>query len=1161
MLDKIKEFKPSSWSIDNKTAIYIMTIIITLAGIMSYQGLPKEQFPDVVFPQIMINTLYPGTAPKDMESLVTKHIEKQVKGITGVKKVTSNSIQNFSMVMVEFGTDVDVPDAKVKVKDAVDKAKTDLPNDLPKDPDIIAIDISQVPIMNINIAGNYDLDRLKKYADEVKDKVEGMKEITRVDIVGALDREIQINVDMYKAALANVTMFDIENAVKYENMTIPGGQVDMGNMKRSLSISGEFKNIEQIKNIVIRGGTGAIVYLKDIADVKDDFKEQESFARMDGKNVITLNVIKRTGENLINAADKIRATLDEMKETTFPKELKVTITADQSKGTKVTLHDLINTIIIGFMLVTLILMFFMGMTNAIFVALSVPISMCIAFLVLPGIDFTLNMIVLFAFLLALGIVVDDAIVVIENTHRINHENPGLGIVKSAKLAAGEVFLPVLSGTATTLAPFVPLAFWQGTIGKFMFYMPITMIITLTASLIVAYIMNPVFAVDFMDDVDHGDGTHKSTKKASKIDTSFKVVTIIFAVVALVSHLNGNAFFGNLSIFIYLFYVLNKFVLSGIIKHFQQKTWPSIQDAYARTLRWCLNRPGTILTSVLTLFVASIVLMGIAGPKVVFFPSADPNFVYTYIQLPIGTHQNYTDSITKIVEKRVVGVIGENNSMVESVISNVAVGAGNSQEFDFSVASHKGKVTVAFVEFAKRNGQSTMPYLDKIREAVKGIPGTQIVVEQEQGGPPTGKPISLEIYGEDFDVLAKASQDVIRFLNNQKIAGVEELKSDLVLNKPEANIIINREHAQREGISTGQVGGQINTAVFGKEISKFRDGEDDYPIMVRYAKEQRNNLNTLLNAQIAYRDMNMGGMMRSVPISSVARVEYGNSVGGIKRKNQRRLVTVSSNILSEYNPNEVVAQVQNALKDYKAPEGVEFKFGGEQEEQAETMGFLGGAMLASILLIILILVAQFNSVSKPIIILTEIIFSLIGVLLGFALLRMDFSIVMTGIGVIALAGIVVRNGILLVEFTDILLEQGKPLREAIIEAGRTRMTPVILTATATTLGLVPLAVGLNIDFYTLFSELNPHIFFGGDQVAFWGPLSWTMIFGLIFATFLTLLVLPVMSLLSLRAKRRGEILFNYYNIPKGLMYVPFVLWGVRFWHWFSNGKADLSGIEN
>ncbi len=637
MLDKIKEFFPSSWSIDNKTSIYILTIIITMAGVLSYQNLPKEQFPDVVFPQIMVNTLYPGTSPSDMESLVTKHIEKQVKGIAGVKKVTSNSIQNFSMVNVEFGTNVDVAQAKQKVKDAVDKAKSDLPTDLPKEPDVIDIDISQVPIMNINISGDYDLDRLKKYADDVKDKIEGMKEITRVDMVGALDREIQINVDMYKAALANITMSDIEMAVKYENMTIPGGQVDMGNMKRSISITGDFKQVNEIENIVIRGGTGAVAYLKDIAEVKDAFKEKESYARMDGKNVITLNVIKRTGANLINAADNIRKTLDEMKSTSSLKDLKISITGDQSSKTRVTLHDLINTIIIGFILVTLILMFFMGTTNAIFVAASVPISMCIAFLVMPSIGFTLNFVVLFGFLLALGIVVDDAIVVIENTHRINHENPKLGIVKSAKLAAGEVFIPVLSGTLTTLAPFFPLAFWQGVIGKFMYFMPVTMIVTLTASLLVAYIINPVFAVDFMDDVDHEEGEHVVVKKKT-FSRGFLVTSILFAVIALLSHLKGNHFLGNFAIFIYLFFLLNKFVLNGIIKKFQERTWPAVQDKYASFLSWCMEgkRPYGVLGSIIGLLILSFVLVGVFSPKVIFFPSGDPNYVYTYIELPIGT---------------------------------------------------------------------------------------------------------------------------------------------------------------------------------------------------------------------------------------------------------------------------------------------------------------------------------------------------------------------------------------------------------------------------------------------------------------------------------------------------------------------------------------------
>ncbi|MBP7273320.1 MAG: efflux RND transporter permease subunit, partial [Saprospiraceae bacterium] len=492
----IKEFRPTSWSIDNKTSIFIITCIITLAGILSYNSLPKEKFPDVVIPTIFVNTIYPGAAPEDIENLVTKPLEKQIKGISGVKKMTSNSVQDFSSVIAEFGTDVDVAEAKQKVKDAVDKARSELPQDLLQEPTVMEIDFAEMPILYVNISGDYDLNRLKKYAEQAKDRIEGLKEITRVDIIGALDREIQIDVDMYKMEAAMVTMRDIEMAVNYENMRISGGTVKTDDMRRTLSISGEFNNIDQIKNIVIRSMSGALVYLKDIAEVKDSFKEKESYARLAKSNVITLNIIKRSGENLINASDKCRAILDDLKVNSYPKDLGVVLTGDQSTQTRVTLHDLINTIIIGFALVTLILMFFMGVTNAVFVAMSVPLSMCLAFLVMPILGFSLNMIVLFSFLLALGIVVDDAIVVIENTHRI-FDNGKVPIVKAAKLAAGEIFMPVLSGTLTTLAPFVPLAFWQGIIGKFMYYLPITLIVTLLASLVVAYIINPVFAVQFM----------------------------------------------------------------------------------------------------------------------------------------------------------------------------------------------------------------------------------------------------------------------------------------------------------------------------------------------------------------------------------------------------------------------------------------------------------------------------------------------------------------------------------------------------------------------------------------------------------------------------------------------------------------------------------------
>jgi multidrug efflux pump len=1120
----MKEFKLTSWSIDNKTSIYVLTVIITFAGLMTYINLPKEQFPEIVFPQMYVSTIYPGTSPTDMENLVTKQIEKQVKSISGVKKVTSNSVQDFSSIIVEFNTDVDVAEAKVKVKDAVDKAKSDLPTDLPDDPQVIEIDVSQIPIMFVHISGDYELSKLKKYADDMQDRIEALPEITRVDLVGAPEREIQINVDRYKMEAAGITLSDVERAVKYENMTVSGGLVKMDELKRSVSIKGEFTSVAPMNDIVLRSSTGAKVYLKDILEdggVKDTYAEKESFARLNKKNVITLNVIKRSGENLIGASDKIIALVDDMKANNYPAGLNVTITGDQSDSTRTTVDDLINTIIIGFILVVIILMFFMGATNAIFVGMSVPLSMFIAFMILPSIGFTLNMIVLFAFLLALGIVVDDAIVVVENTHRI-YDNGKVPIVQAAKSAAGEVFLPVFSGTMTTLAPFVPLAFWSGVIGKFMFFLPVTLIITLTASLVVAYIINPVFAVDFMQP--HDEHGHKKMLKGTKITLVIMgALALLFYINAATSGSSGAFGMGNFIVLLVGLFLLNKYVLDKVIRVFQEKTWPSFQNRYVKVLEWCLEkyRPIWLMVATVGLLIFSFVLTGIVQPKVVFFPSADPNFIYTYITLPIGTDQVYTDSVTSIVEDRVtkaVSINGKPNPAVSSIISNVAVGASEDQG-DLSTSPNKGKVTVAFVKYADRHGISSVQYLDKVREAVKDIPGVQISVDQEKGGPPTGKPVNIEIAGDDYNELITVSERLKIYIDSIGVKGIEELKSDVLKNKPEVVIEIDRERANAEGISTGQVGSDIRSALFGKEVSKFRDANDEYDIELRYRYDQRHNIDDLLNTKITFRDMNMGGVVRQIPLSSVAKVRYDDTFGGIKRKNQKRVVTLSSNVLNDYNANDINNTIKRALPDFNLPSGVTIDMTGEQEEQAETGAFLATALMVSLGLIFLILVTQFNSVSKPVIILTEIVFSIIGVLLGFDITGMSISIIMTGIGIVALAGIVVRNGILLVEFIEYREKDGVGVYDAILEAGRTRMTPVLMTASATMLGLIPLAIGFNINFVELFTHLNPHIHFGGDSGAFWGPLAWTMIFGLFFATFLTLLLVPVMYLLVHKLKER------------------------------------------
>jgi multidrug efflux pump len=1116
MEKKFKEFKPTSWAINNKVSIYMLTFIIVIFGMISYNTIPKEQVPEIIIPTVFVTTIYPGASPTDIENLVTRPLEKEMKSIKDVKKISSKSVQDFSLIAVEFNTKVEITEAKQRVKDAIDKASDDLPNDLPADPEAAEINFSDFPIQYINLSGDYPLPKIKEYAEMLQDQIETLPEITRVDIVGALDREIQINVDMYKMQAASVTFRDIENAVKYENMTVSGGNIDMQGLSRSVRVVGEFKDIETIQNISFISSSGAIVKLKDIAEVVDSHKKQETYARLNGKNVITLNIVKKSGENLLTASDKIATIIKEMRESKLPSDLKVDITGDQSKYTRLLLFDLNNTIVFGFILVFLVLMFFMGVTNAFFVGLSIPLAMFLSYILLPGIGFTMNMLVMFSFIFALGIIVDDAIVVIENTHRIFRQEK-LDIKTAAKKAAGEVFMPILSGTLTTLAPFFPLAFWPGVVGDFMFYIPITIILALFMSLVVAYIINPVFAVDFMV---HQDESHQLP------DRKIYRQAIIIGLVGVFFHLLRLPFFGNLTLFIAVSYVLHNKWGYKILLRFQHKIIPALLDKYEKALRWMLigKRPRYLVWSLGILLVLSFIIYGATKPKLVFFPDNEPNVVETFIKLPVGTDVRYTDSIANVVEKRIDKVLGPNNPIVESVITNVASNA-SSDYFDAGVKSHLAKVTVNFVEFAKRQGESTNTYLENIRQAVRGIPGAEISVEKEKNGPPTGAPVNLEISGENLDLLLSTTDKIINTVDSAEIPGLDKMKSKFENNKPELVITIDRDRANREGISTAQIGGEIRTAINGTEVSKYRDGEDQYPIQLRYNEYQRENIDRLMNLKITFRDMN-SGLLRQIPLSSVASINYVSTYGGIDRINSKRVVTVVSNIFTGHSSPEVNIKIQKIINNMRIPEGVEVSLTGETEDQKETGAFLGKAFLFAMFLVLFILISQFNSMSKPFIILTEVIFSISGVLLGLAIFHMPFSMIMNGMGIVALSGIVVRNGILLVEFTDVLKERGMRTRNAIVQGGKTRITPVLLTAVAAILGLLPLCIGLNVDFVGLFRDFSPNIHLGSDSSLFFRSLGWTIIFGLSFATFLTLIFIPVMYYLfyiwKLRIKRRRHL---------------------------------------
>jgi multidrug efflux pump len=1110
---KFKEFKLTNLSVENRMTVYIFTVILIIFGIMQYDSTPKEEFPEIVFPYFMISTFNPGTSPADVENLITRPIEKNLKGINGVKEIDSNSIQDFSSIFVEFELSTDEMQAYLDIKQAIDDARTDLPNDLFQQPEISRIDLSEIPILFINLSGDLGLVQLKDYAEDLQEDIEALEEITRADIGGALDREIQVNVDLYKAQAAGISFNAIENAIAFENMTISGGQIDKAGLKRNLRIVGEFRDVEEIANILITEN----IYLKDVAEVKDGFKDRESYARLDSQDVVSLSVIKKSGKNLIMAVEKIQSILDSFAKTA-PESLIITLSGDRSKRTRDSVNDLVNTIILGFIVVVFILMFFMGETNAVFVGVAIPLSMLIALIFIPLIDFTLNRVVLMSFILVLGIVVDNSIVVVENIYRHFTTTPDLPILPATKRATGEVALAVFTGTLTTMAPFFPLIFTPGIAGKFMSYLPITIIITLTASMLVAYIINPVFAVTFMKYENLAENNSKKRNLSKK--NLFTLLGLL--ALSVLFYISGNMLFGNLILFGILIYVLMKYVLRFFIEKFQCCVLPIFMNSYKKTLSFLLRgrRPYLVLVGIVLLFIFSFILLGMRTPRIVFFPSGDPNNLYVYITMPEGTHIDVTNEVCKFVEEKVYTVIGRDNPDVESVVSNVAVNAGSDIWSRFT-QDKQAKVTINFVEYKLRKGsKSTRDYLDELRAELKGIPGAQIRVDREAMGPSTGMPINIEISGDDIEELIKISSRLEGFIKSLGIQGIEEFKSSMEVNKPEIILHIDREKANQLGINTAQIGMMIRTAIYGSEVSKFKEGEDEYPIQVRLDKKYRRDIDVLLSQKLRV-SSNEGGPPAEIPLSAVAEVSYVSSYGGITRIDNKRVITLSSNVLSGHNANEIIRQINRFLPRFELPEGYSIAFTGEQDFQREVGSYFVKALFIAMALIFLILVGQFNSLSKPVIIITQIFFSFTGVFLGFSIFGIDISIMMTGMGIIAVAGIVVKNAIIIIDYTDKLMAESVDKMEAVIQGGATRLTPVILTALSTILGLLPLATGVNFNFQTLFTKLDPQFYLGGDNAAFWNPLAWTIIFGLAFATVLTLIVVPAMyTIIFVRRKPRA-----------------------------------------
>ena len=1127
IVGKLREFGLTSLSIDNGTTVFLLTAMIFLFGLQSYNSMPKEQFPEVSFPTVFVNTPYFGNSAVDIENLITRPLEKEINTIIGLESLTSVSVQDFSMVTVEFDPDIEMDEAVRKVKDAVDIAKNELPTDLESDPQVLEINLSEIPILSVNLSGDYSVDQLKEYAEYLEDEFENLPQVSEANIKGALEREVKIDVDLAKMESLKISFNDIENAVSSENLSMSGGEIQTQGYLRAVRIIGQFENVQQIQNIIVKSESQRPVYLKDIARVTFGYKDRTSIARSDGLPVVSVDVIKRTGENLIEAADNVKTILKDAENRIFPADLKVSIFNDQSYYTKLLISNLENSIISGIILVILVLLFFMGLRNASFVGIAIPLSMLAGVLWLFLTDVTLNMVVLFSLILALGMLVDNGIVIVENVYR--YFQRGYSPIEAAKYGAGEVALPIIASTATTLAAFLPIAFWPGLFGEFMKYLPITLILVLISSLLVALIINPVFTSRFMKiDVRSDNPRRRQRNKRN---------TLLFAlgciVVGIICHFVDAFWARNLLAIVAMITLLNYFVLRPGSFYFQDRVMPALESGYNWFITRVLRRrmPIMVLAGTFGLLVISIMALAINMPKVIFFPSADPLYINVFVELPLGRDIQSTDRVVKVIEGQIDEVLEPYHNIVESVLTQIGENTSDPNSPPEPGSSpHKARITVTFVPTEERGGVSTAVVMDKIRSQLDDLPGVQIVVDQNASGPPAGKPINIELQGPHMDELALLSEDMINFINNQNIGGIEELKTDVQIGKPELLVHIDRESARRFELSTGMIASAIRTSIYGKEVSKYKVGEDEYPIQLRLDTTYRNNASSILNQRITFRDP-ASGLLTQVPISAVADIEYSSTYSAIKRKDMERVITVHSNVLAGYNANEVVSEIRNALQEFNFPDDVNYEFTGEQQQQAEDMGFLETAFLISIFLIFLILVSQFNSIVSPFIIILSVLFSTIGVFLGYALTGRDISVIFTGVGIISLAGIVVNNAILLVDYTDLLIkrkaeETGKQsiwdldrseVKAMVIEGGATRLRPVLLTAITTILGLIPLAIGLNIDFFTLVSDLDPNIYIGGDNTAIWGPLAWTVIYGLIFSTFLTLIVVPTMYWLAYRLK--------------------------------------------
>ncbi|MFA9290700.1 MAG: efflux RND transporter permease subunit [Solirubrobacteraceae bacterium] len=1015
-----KNFGIATWAIQNKMTVFVISFIILLGGILSYYAMPRENFPEIIETKIYISSVFPGNSAEDVEKLITKPLEEEFNNISGVNKITSNTLDDYSSILVEFDEGITVEDAKQKVKDKVDKAKssTDWPtidNSGKVEPNVFDLNIAEeFPILNLNIIGNYPADKLKEYAEYLEEKIERLPQIKEAAIRGAEDKEVEVAVDVYKMSASKVSFDDIINSIRYENKTVSGGNITESSAQKNIRIIGEIKNYEEIANIIVKKQDG-VIYLRDIATVTFKEKERTTFARTFTEPVIMLDIKKRSGKNMVEAVDAIKEIVKTAEKDYLPQDVTITFANDQSVKTLAQVDDLVNNIIFGVILVVFVLMFFLGFRNAMFVGVAIPMSMLMSFMILAAMGITLNTMVLFALVMGLGMLVDNGIVVVENVYTLHSQ--GMKLKDAAIQGIGEIAWPIIASTATTLAAFFPLGLWPGTMGKFMVYFPLTLSIVLFSSLFVALIINAMLVSDYML-LKEGNLSKKFLKIATILMSLSGILMLIIGFKYQINFFKG---FGNLTLFFMLMLWLYKYFLADFNQRFQDVALVWLETKYKNFLEYALEgfRPTFLILITFALLIISFILIGIVQPKVLFFPENEPNQIMVYHEYPEGTNIKKTNELSKEIEQKVLKVIEkyqdkDKNFMVETAIAQVGKGAGNPQTDAGSTNDmpHRGKVVLSMRDFKYRQGVKSSDVMEEVRKAVSGYAGVSIIVEKEQNGPPAGYPINIEITGEDYNLLLQEAEKMKDFINTKNIAGIEQLKIDVNKIKPGMAVKVDVDKAGLMGVTSAQVGMTLRRSIFGEKASTYKEGKDDYDINVRLNESQRNDENIVFNQPITFRDQTNGRIVQ-LPISGLVTSDDTYSFNTIKRKNLKRVITVYSNVIGGYNPNEVLGNVQKELTNYKVNEKASYKFTGEQEKQAENMSFLIKALLIALGGIVLILVAQFNSVSKPVIIMVAVLLSFGGVFLGMVFFGDDFVIIMTMMGIISLAGIVVNNAIVLI----------------------------------------------------------------------------------------------------------------------------------------------------